>query len=1230
MASNAADRAPWQLCGPPELQGRLQRHRNSVIKECSEAAGFELEKSEEVAGSWGSKQMKFQQCLLPELHIAAVLLHQRGLGRNAIRTVFTFLHCTRPRTACESSWSPIAELVLQPFAQSTQTRNVHLCYVLGAAWQEDAESCVRAILRLGEWRRRADRHVFFDAILWLWNNYPVVLLANLHSVPKLGCWKHLCELLARACEGEEVARKKDRAWRYKLIRKDARLTADDGVHMLRSPGRLASAEKAVRRFDEDPLYRALYIRCSQLFAEQLAVDLRDKASNPLAARSLCARWCPGLDTSFDRRTLLCEGIARAYYPQSQQSEWSGLSDREYAFRARDRLRREVLVPLKLPWVQPSVRASASAMRPPPGLPSPDMQMPQPAKDGEAMPKHGWGSHDGQIMKRCLRHVQANRKQGKYWADAQVDSTDPRYLQYIRVVGTDHARNARQRLPGGVQAALALACWVRKASYRPASAMRGLDAGLTAAVLDTSCGMNRDACTGVSCRVVAVAIALILAEARGVLEHTVLLGGNEVMELKEEKLRARAALLLRHGSLLKLDLQSTLQTLLTRTQAALDDNPTLPTVRRLLFLTPTSANVMTAELETSIANTLGRYEGIYAEAGVPFPDIIFWDLSSGSAAPCLEHYPGYTQVRGFSLALLSLVLAPNGNGGMHQLDPSEVVARALASRQEVHLPQGMGGVRHIIDPILREADMIFPSATCLPRQLRLADNTRNIHPREPLGLDICLVIEDKVLSSWRLFNLYKERLDSVAGFALQEAQRLEGNGKRLPLRISSVNYTRQIFDVCVTSSRPRVTEFREAILSADGHLAPWGQPDYYSSRSDRELFTQLLPGMSPSRYAVDAVTTAGWDNSLVDGVHTALDLEWKSSWRFLILVSDRVPKVKTWGACAAGIMSRADTLGIQVMVMGIGQEMEALRLLLERQCRRLDGRVPRLYVPDARRSHSHAGHHFQETIGCAMAQRLEVMKVCAAMGMEGRCPPGVKDERRTSLVTCSLLQRQYGWRAASRLLIAPLSGLNQLQQMLRNKIRQECLGAEGVASKHSWYHRLRIWVDVLPAACEPAHAFTKRLYGEHAYLRVNLRGKMTGGEAEVLRKLVRVIAKEWASQVVDPEEKSCPKGEKRRKEREAEEEARFLDGVANSCDFKDDAQRRMDERGRNQRIENKQRASTLEAKATRPEPVPKARGGRRKPGENLLGLARALAAGAEDVADSGDEDQYLADSGDEEG
>ncbi|KAF8701421.1 hypothetical protein HU200_033584 [Digitaria exilis] len=69
---------------------------------------------------------------------------------------------------------------------------------------------------------------------------------------------------------------------------------------------------------------------------------------------LAAKWCPLLRSSYDRATLLCEAIARRIFPRESSQEYLNISDKHYAYRVRDRLRREVLVPLRKALELPEV------------------------------------------------------------------------------------------------------------------------------------------------------------------------------------------------------------------------------------------------------------------------------------------------------------------------------------------------------------------------------------------------------------------------------------------------------------------------------------------------------------------------------------------------------------------------------------------------------------------------------------------------------------------------------------------------------------------------------------------------------------------------------------------------------------------------------------------------------------------------------------------------------------
>ncbi|KAH0738954.1 hypothetical protein KY290_037659 [Solanum tuberosum] len=61
--------------------------------------------------------------------------------------------------------------------------------------------------------------------------------------------------------------------------------------------------------------------------------------------SLAAKWCPSLDSCYDKSLLMRESIARKLFPCEEYVEYEDLEDAHYAYRVRDRLRKEVLVPL---------------------------------------------------------------------------------------------------------------------------------------------------------------------------------------------------------------------------------------------------------------------------------------------------------------------------------------------------------------------------------------------------------------------------------------------------------------------------------------------------------------------------------------------------------------------------------------------------------------------------------------------------------------------------------------------------------------------------------------------------------------------------------------------------------------------------------------------------------------------------------------------------------------------
>lgn len=64
--------------------------------------------------------------------------------------------------------------------------------------------------------------------------------------------------------------------------------------------------------------------------------------------TLAAKWCPSVDSFFDRATLLCETIARKLFPRGECKKGNSVEEEEadYVSRVRERLMNEVLEPLR--------------------------------------------------------------------------------------------------------------------------------------------------------------------------------------------------------------------------------------------------------------------------------------------------------------------------------------------------------------------------------------------------------------------------------------------------------------------------------------------------------------------------------------------------------------------------------------------------------------------------------------------------------------------------------------------------------------------------------------------------------------------------------------------------------------------------------------------------------------------------------------------------------------------
>jgi hypothetical protein len=278
--------------------------------------------------------------------------------------------------------------------------------LLAAAWAANPVTALRLVANLRGVRGsgKSDRESFYAAALWLHAHHPATLARNAATVAAFGYLKDLPELLHRIVHGGRSTRTPGKKARLRaegrgFVQRGGRGRRRRRYHVFRSPKppredraprvgtteervaaslardrelaaaaaasrrskRADAAARAVELYSRDSTYRALHDRTADLFAQLLAEDMRKLADGKVREFSLAAKWCPSLDSSYDRSTLLCEAVARRLFPRGSSPELADdIPDSHYAYRARERLRKTAIVPLRRALKLPEVFISAQA------------------------------------------------------------------------------------------------------------------------------------------------------------------------------------------------------------------------------------------------------------------------------------------------------------------------------------------------------------------------------------------------------------------------------------------------------------------------------------------------------------------------------------------------------------------------------------------------------------------------------------------------------------------------------------------------------------------------------------------------------------------------------------------------------------------------------------------------------------------------------------------------------
>ncbi|XP_058777417.1 uncharacterized protein LOC131651744 [Vicia villosa] len=273
---------------------------------------------------------------------------------------------------------------------------------LQLAWSQNPLTALKLVCNLRGVRGtgKSDREGFYSAALWFHQHHPKTLASNVPSLADFGYFKDLPEILYRLLEGSQIRKIRKEEWTqrkrgsknkrsstsapfgerktkkkqtkknddnkgWKGTAKDSVMTEEvaarakaekETAHSLKEEKKIALAKKLVERYNRDSNFRSLHDAISDHFADCLKKDLEFLKSGSSTKISLAAKWCPSVDSSFDRSTLLCESIAKRIFPRE---EYEGVEEAHYAYRVRDRLRKDVLVPLRKVLELPEVFIGAN-------------------------------------------------------------------------------------------------------------------------------------------------------------------------------------------------------------------------------------------------------------------------------------------------------------------------------------------------------------------------------------------------------------------------------------------------------------------------------------------------------------------------------------------------------------------------------------------------------------------------------------------------------------------------------------------------------------------------------------------------------------------------------------------------------------------------------------------------------------------------------------------------------
>uniref|UniRef100_A0A0E0M2Z3 Uncharacterized protein n=1 Tax=Oryza punctata TaxID=4537 RepID=A0A0E0M2Z3_ORYPU len=534
-----------------------------------------------------------------------------------------------------SSGDPCLDFFFQIVPGATQSTRVG--DLLDDAWARDPRTALKLVCHLRAVRGlgKADREGFYAAALWMHDHHPRTLAANLAAFVNFGCFKDLLEIIYRVLhgprdehkeEGDDQAETED--GRRPRLRFKRRCIDHAEAAKARLQKEAQLAQTVLSRYGSDDSFSFLYDRVADTFAELLKSDVEHMRAGENAKIGLAAKWCPSLRSSYDRATLLCEAIARRIFPRESSQEYLNLSDEHYAYRVRDRLRREVLVPLRKVLELPEVYMTAGKWE----------QMPYARVASVAMRQYkgAFEKHDKSGVAGFLDEVRTGH------ARVHVGAAMPHELVSAALNG-EHDEAAELQ-------------WRRMVS--------ALAAGGRLSNCIAVCGLSHLAA--------AVALGLLISELSQDPWKGRVITFDAAQQLHKvcgatlvEKLRSLAAPVRAAPKSRSLNLQAVFDRILSVAIAGGLAKDMM--VRRVFVLSDMELDAGAWRSQDELSTIRSKF----VAEGFSAPEVVFWNVGAPASAPVVATEVNAAVVSGYSKNLVRLFLERDG-----QLTPAAVMADAI--------------------------------------------------------------------------------------------------------------------------------------------------------------------------------------------------------------------------------------------------------------------------------------------------------------------------------------------------------------------------------------------------------------------------------------------------------------------------------------------------------------------------------------------------------------------------